>query len=75
MNHFTVFTNNGADFYFNGVKIAAMINETLVLEAREYSEEEISQLTKFIKSYKKIIKKLKITKNYKKIKKKEGKIK
>lgn len=66
MNHFTVFTNNGADFYFNGVKIATVINETLVLKAREYSEEETSQLTNFIKSYKKIIKKLKITKILKK---------
>lgn len=66
MNHFTVFTNNGADFYFNGVKIATVINETLVLKAREYSEEETSQLTQFIKSYKKIIKKLKITKMLKK---------
>ena len=47
-----------------------MINETLVLKAREYSEEETSQLTQFIKSYKKIIKKLKI-KNYKNVKKKE----
>ena len=73
MNHFTVFTNNGADFYFNGVKIATVINETLVLKAREYSEEETSKLTQFIKSYKKIIKKLKI-KNYKNVKK-EGKIK
>lgn len=66
MNHFTVFTNNGADFYFNGVKIATVINETLVLKSREYSEEETSQLTQFIKSYKKIIKKLKITKMLKK---------
>ena len=66
MNHFTVFTNNGADFYFNGVKIATVINETLVLKAREYSEEETSQLTQFIKSYKNIIKKLKITKILKK---------
>lgn len=66
MNHFTVFTNNGADFYFNGVKIATVINETLVLKAREYSEEETSHLTQFIKSYKKIIKKLKITKMLKK---------
>lgn len=66
MNHFIVFTNNGADFYFNGVKIATVINETLVLQAREYSEEETLQLTKFIKSYKKIIKKLKITKMLKK---------
>ena len=66
MNHFIVFTNNGADFYFNGVKIATVINETLVLQAREYSEEETSQLTNFIKSYKKIIKKLKITKMLKK---------
>lgn len=66
MNHFTVFTNNGADFYFNGVKIATVINETLVLKEREYSEEETSQLTQFIKSYKKIIKKLKITKMLKK---------
>lgn len=73
MNHFTVFTNNGADFYFNGIKIASVINETLVLKSREYSEEETLQLTQFIKSYKKIIKKLKI-KNYKNIKK-EGKIK
>ena len=73
MNHFTVFTNNGADCYFTGVKIATGINETLVLKAREYSEEETSQLTQFIKSYKKIIKKLKI-KNYKNVKK-EGKIK
>lgn len=73
MNHFIVFTNNGADFYVNGVKIATVINETLVLQAREYSEEETLQLTKFVKSYKKIIKKLKI-KNYKNVKK-EGKIK
>ena len=36
MNHFTVFTNNGADLYFNGVKIATVINDTLVLQAREY---------------------------------------
>lgn len=63
MNHFTVFTNNGADFYFNGVKIAAVINETLVLKSREYSEKEISQLTKFIKNYKKFYK----IKNYKKL--------
>lgn len=66
MNHFTVFTNNGADFYFNGVKIAAVVNEALVLEQREYSNEELLQLTKFVKSYKKIIKKLKITKMLKK---------
>lgn len=59
MNHFTVFTNNGADFYFNGVKIATVINETLVLEHREYSNEELLQLTKFMKKYKKSIKKLK----------------
>lgn len=62
MNHFTVFTNNGADFYFNGVKIATVINETLVLQKREYSEEETSQLIKFVKSYSKIIKKLKMLK-------------
>lgn len=62
MNHFTVFTNNGADFYFNGVKIASVINETLVLQKREYSEEETSQLIKFVKSYSKIIKKLKMLK-------------
>lgn len=62
MNHFTVFTNNGADFYFNGIKIATVINETLVLQKMEYSEEETSQLIKFVKSYSKIIKKLKILK-------------
>lgn len=62
MNHFTVFTNNGADFYFNGIKIATVINETLVLQKREYSEEETSQLIKFVKSYSKIIKKLKTLK-------------
>ena len=62
MNHFTVFTNNGADFYFNGIKIATVINETLILQKREYSEEETSKLIKFVKSYSKIIKKLKILK-------------
>lgn len=62
MNHFTVFTNNGADFYFNGIKIATVINETLILQKREYSEEETSQLIKFVKSYSKIIKKLKTLK-------------
>lgn len=62
MNHFTVFTNNGADFYFNGIKIASVINETLVLQKREYSEEETSQLIKFVKNYSKIIKKLKMLK-------------
>ena len=62
MNHFTVFTNNGADFYFNGIKIATVINETLILQKREYSEEETSQLIKFVKSYSKIIKKLKMLK-------------
>ena len=62
MNHFTVFTNNGADFYFNGIKIATVINETLVLQKMEYSEEETSQLIKFVKSYSKIIKKLKMLK-------------
>ena len=62
MNHFTVFTNNGADFYFNGIKIAMVINETLVLQKREYSEEETSQLIKFVKSYSKIIKKIKMLK-------------
>lgn len=62
MNHFTVFTNNGADFYFNGVKIATVINETLVLQKMEYSEEETSQLIKFVKNYSKIIKKLKMLK-------------
>ena len=59
MNHFIVFTNNGADFYFNGVKIATIVNETLVLEHREYSNEELLQLTNFMKKYKKSIKKLK----------------
>lgn len=62
---FAVITNNGADFYYNGVKIATIVNETLVLEHREYSNEELLQLTKFMKKYKKSIKKLK----------KEGKIK
>lgn len=62
MNHFTVFTNNGADFYFNGIKIASVINETLVLQKREYSEEETLQLIKFVKNYSKIIKKLKMLK-------------
>ena len=62
MNHFTVFTNNGADFYFNGIKIASVINETLVLQKREYSEEETSHLIKFVKNYSKIIKKLKMLK-------------
>lgn len=62
MNHFTVFTNNGADFYFNGIKVASVINETLVLQKREYSEEETSQLIKFVKNYSKIIKKLKMLK-------------
>ena len=66
MNHFTVFTNNGADFYFNGIKIASVINETLVLQKREYSEEETSQLIKFVKNYSKIIKKLKMLKRQEK---------
>lgn len=62
---FAVITNDGAEFYYNGVKIATIVNETLVLEHREYSNEELLQLTKFMKKYKKSIKKLK----------KEGKIK
>lgn len=56
---FAVITNDGAEFYYNGVKIATIVNETLVLEHREYSNEELLQLTKFMKKYKKSIKKLK----------------
>ena len=65
MIQFAVITNDGAEFYSNGVKIATIVNETLVLEHREYSNEELLQLTKFMKKYKKSIKKFK----------KEGKIK
>ena len=53
MIQFAVITNDGAEFYFNGVKIATIVNETLVLEHREYSNKELLQLTEFMKKYKK----------------------
>lgn len=58
MIQFAVITNDGAEFYCNGVKIATIVNETLVLEHREYSNEELFQLTKFMKKYKKKYKKI-----------------